>query len=104
MKQIALVCLIIIFTSLLTFSFRTKFQTGVVGRIDPMSGANLVWIVGGHDSLVCAVVNGEFGFDTRPGIYKVVIHGVAPFKDEVLENVGVRDGQTLDVGEIVLQR
>ena len=105
MKRFAVMCVIIIFFILLfAFSFCPKFQTGVVGRINPVSGANMVWIVGGRDSLACAVANGEFGFETRPGVYKVIIDGIAPYRDEILENVGVRDGQTVDVGEIVLQR
>ena len=104
MKRFVLMCLIIISGTLIVYSFRGKFQTSIVGRIDPVGGATVAWAVSGRDSSVSNIVNGTFSFEARPGVYKVVIDGVEPYKDEILENIGVRDGQTVDVGEIILQR
>jgi uncharacterized membrane protein len=104
MKRFILICLIIASTILAVYSFRTKFQTSIVGRVNPVGGANVVWAVSGRDSTACNVVNGEFNFEARQGIYRVVIDGIEPYKDAVLENISVRDGQTVDVGEIDLQR
>ena len=47
---------------------------------------------------------GAFSFAIKPGIYKVVVDAIEPYKDAVLENISVKEGQTVDVGEIVLQR
>ena len=57
-----------------------------------------------QDSSTSNIVNGAFSFDVKQGIYKVVIDAVEPYKDAVLENISVKDGQTVDVGEVVLQR
>jgi hypothetical protein len=45
-----------------------------------------------------------FSFSVKPGIYKVVVDAIEPYKDAVLENISVKEGQTVDVGEIMLQR
>jgi len=104
MKRFILICLIIASTIVVVFAFRTKFQTSIVGRVNPVGGANVVWAVSGRDSTASSIVNGAFSFDAKQGIYRVVIDGVEPYKDAVLENISVRDGQTVDVGEIDLPR
>ena len=104
MKRSILICGIIASTILAMYAFRTKFQTSIVGRVNPVGGANVVWAVSGRDSTASNIVNGVFSFDARQGIYRVVIDGVEPYKDAVLENISVKDGQTVDVGEIDLQR
>ena len=102
MKRFILICLIIASTVLVMFAFRPKFQTSIVGRVNPVGGANVVWAVSGHDSTASNIVNGAFSFEAKQGIYRVVIDGVEPYKDAVLENIKVKDGQTVDVGEIDL--
>jgi uncharacterized membrane protein len=104
MKRFILICLIVASTIVIVYAFRTKFQTSIVGRVNPVGGANVVWAVSGRDSTASNIVNGAFSFDARQGIYRVVIDGVEPYKDAVLENISVKDGQTVDVGEIDLQR
>ena len=104
MKRFVLMCLIIISGAQMMSSFQKKFQTSIVGRVEPLGGASVAWAVSGRDSSVSNIVNGAFSFEARPGVYKVVIDGIEPYKDEILENVGVRDGQTVNVGEIILQR
>lgn len=97
---------VLIFASaIITFySFRNGYQTSIVGRINPVSGANMVYATSGHDSSSSTIVNGAFNLMAKPGIYKVVIDAVEPYKDAILENIEVKDGQTVDVGEVVLQR
>jgi hypothetical protein len=85
-------------------SFRNKYQTSIVGRVNPVGGANVVWAVSGRDSTTSNVVNGAFSLEAKQGIYKVVIDAVEPYKDAILENVSVKEGQTIDVGEIMLQK
>ena len=96
---------IIIFSAILSFySFRNRYQTSIVGRINPVSGANMVYAISGRDSSSSTIVNGAFNLMAKQGIYKVVIDATEPYKDAILENIEVNDGQTVDVGEVVLQR
>ncbi|HEY0433693.1 MAG TPA: carboxypeptidase regulatory-like domain-containing protein [Chitinophagaceae bacterium] len=81
-----------------------RVQTSIVGRVNPVAGANMVVAVSGHDSSSSTIVNGAFNLEAKPGIYRVVIDAVEPYKDAVLENINVKDGQTVDVGEIMLQK
>lgn len=103
MKRSILICFIIV-AGMFLYAFHNRTQTSIVGRINPVSGANTAWAVSGKDSSTSNIVNGAFSFDVKQGIYKVVIDAVEPYKDAVLENISVKDGQTVDVGEVVLQR
>jgi hypothetical protein len=49
-------------------------------------------------------LNGVFSFAVKPGLYKVIVDAVEPYKDAVLENISVKEGQAVDVGEVVLQK
>lgn len=104
MKRFILTCSIVISGILGIYAVQNKNQTSIIGRINPIGGANVAWAVSGRDSATSNIVNGAFSFAARPGIYKVVIDAVEPYKDAVLENISVKEGQTVDVGEIVLQR
>ena len=104
MKRFILVCSIIALCLAAIYSFQNKAQTSIIGRINPIGGANVAWAVSGRDSTTSNIVNGAFSFAAKPGIYKVVIDAIEPYKDAILENISVKDGQTVDVGEIVLQR
>ncbi|MFI5188591.1 MAG: carboxypeptidase regulatory-like domain-containing protein [Chitinophagales bacterium] len=81
-----------------------KNQISIIGRTDPVGEANIVWAITGRHSSTSNIVNGAFSFSAKPGIYKAAIDAIEPFKDAVLENIRVKDGQTVDVGEIILQR
>ena len=104
MKRFILTSSIVVSGILGIYAFQNKNQTSIIGRINPIGGANVAWAVSGRDSATSNIVNGAFSFAARPGIYKVVIDAVEPYKDAVLENISVKEGQTVDVGEIVLQR
>jgi hypothetical protein len=104
MKRFIIVVIMMLFAILILYSFRDKYQTSIVGRVNPVGGANAVWAVSGRDSTTSNVVNGAFSLEAKQGIYKVVIDAVEPYKDAILENVSVKEGQTVDVGEIMLQK
>lgn len=104
MKRFTLISALIISCMMIMYAFQNKIQTSIVGKINPVSGANVAWAVSGRDSATSNIVNGAFSFSAKPGIYKVVIDAVEPYKDAILENISVKEGQTVDVGEIVLQR
>ena len=104
MKRFLVIVIMILSAILILYSFRNKYQTSIVGRVNPVGGANAVWAVSGRDSTTSNVVNGAFSLEAKQGIYKVVIDAVEPYKDAILENVSVKEGQTVDVGEIMLQK
>ena len=104
MKRFLLVVMTILSAILILNSFRNQYQTSIVGRVNPVGGANAVWAVSGRDSATSNIVNGAFSLEAKQGIYKVVIDAVEPYKDAILENVSVKEGQTIDVGEIMLQK
>ena len=104
MKRFILACLVLFLGLGAIYAFQDKNQTSIIGRITPLGGANVAWAVSGRDSVTSNIVNGAFSFAAKQGIYKVFIDAVEPYKDAVLENISVKEGQTVDVGEIVLQR
>lgn len=104
MKRFLIAFVLILSAVMILNSFRNKYQTSIVGRVNPVGGANVAWAVSGHDSTTSNVVNGAFSLEAKQGIYKVVIDAVEPYKDAILENVSVKEGQTVDVGEIMLQK
>ena len=104
MKRFPLLYGIIVIAMLTIFAWNKREVTAITGRVNPVDGANSAWAVGGRDSAASNIVNGNFSFSLKPGIYKVVIDGIEPYKDAVLENISVKEGQTVDVGEIMLQR
>ena len=104
MKRFFIVVIMILSAILILYSFRNKYQTSIVGRVNPVGSANAAWAVSGRDSTTSNIVNGAFSLEAKQGIYKVVIDAVEPYKDAILENVSVKEGQTVDVGEIMLQK
>ncbi len=103
MKRFILICGLI-FSLLFAVSAFHKSQTSITGRVTPIDGANVAWAISGKDSATSNIVNGIFSFAVKPGLYKVMVDATEPYKDAVLENISVKDGQTVDVGEIVLQK
>jgi hypothetical protein len=79
-------------------------KTAITGRVNPTDGAELVWLMGEKDSLKTGVSDGQFYFDVKPGAYKLMVQSRPPYKDVVLDNLVVRQEETLDVGEIILKQ
>lgn len=104
MKRYFFLSIFILLALVALYAFQNKDQTAIKGRVNPVDGANSAWAIGGKDSATSNIVNGMFGFSVKPGIYKVVIDAVEPYKDAVLENISIKEGQMVDVGEIMLQR
>jgi hypothetical protein len=104
MKRFLMLFGIILIAMLTIFAWNRREVTAITGRVNPIDGANSAWAIGGRDSAASNIVNGNFSFSLKPGIYKVVVNGIEPYKDAVLENISVKEGQTVDVGEIMLQR
>ncbi len=85
------------------FSF-LKVKTAKTGRVSPADGADIVWVVSEKDSLKAGISEGQFYFDVKPGVYKLVVDAKDPYKDVLLENLAVKAEETLDVGEIILKQ
>ena len=103
MKRLVILSVVALFILLISFVARNS-ATSIVGRISPIDGANSVWAINGRDTLTSVVANGNFSLGVKAGTYKVWIDSKEPFKDVSLENIEVKEGQTVDVGEIVLQK
>ena len=90
MKRFSLLFGIIVFAVLSIFAWNRRETTAITGRVNPVDGANSAWAIGGRDSAASNIVNGNFSFALKPGIYKVVVDGIEPYKDAVLENISVK--------------
>ena len=84
-------------------SFETR-QATIIGKISPIEGADVAWIIGRRDSLRTLVVSGTFSQSVSPGVYKLVVDAKDPYKDATLVNLEVKQDQILDIGEIILQK
>ena len=86
------------------FAFRTLTQSSITGKVAPADGAETVWAISGTDSTKGTISSGAFTLEVKPGTYKLIIDAKDPYKDVTLENLEVKQGQPVDVGEIVLQK
>jgi hypothetical protein len=86
------------------FAFNAATQASITGKVTPADGAQMVWAISGMDSTKSEINSGAFTLAVKPGTYKVIVDAKDPYKDVSLENLEVKDGQPLDVGEIVLQK
>ena len=103
MKRFFIICGIILLAVLAVKAFYNN-ETSITGRVSPVDGANIAWAISSKDSATSNIVNGSFSLPVKPGTYRVMIDALAPYKDATVENVVVKEGQTADVGEIILQR
>jgi hypothetical protein len=103
MKRFSLICVAVLLFMLAAYAFN-RGDTSITGRVTPVDGANTALAISGKDSASSNIVNGVFSFAVKPGLYKVIVDAVEPYKDAVLENISVKEGQAVDVGEVVLQK
>lgn len=87
------------------FAFNTTQQASITGKVTPVDAAQAVWAISATDSVKSTnISSGSFSLQAKPGTYKLVIDAKEPFKDVTLDNLELKQGQSLDVGEIVLQQ
>jgi len=79
-----------------------KTQTSITGKIVPADQAEIVFAIG-TDTVKAIPVMGTFSLQVKPGMYRLFVNAKDPYKDFQMDNLEVKEGQTLDVGEIVLQ-
>lgn len=102
MKKLIFI-IMVFFAAIIVVSFNQK-KTSIVGRVNPVDAAEVVWVTSSTDSAKSVVSMGQFSFDVKPGTYKLIIDAREPYKDVLLENLQVKQDQTLDVGEIPLKQ
>ncbi len=103
MKNFIIIIGVILLSILASFQLHHS-ATSIVGKINPIDGATSVQAISGKDSVSANIVSGNFGLVVKPGIYHVFIDAVAPYKDAVLDNISIKEDQTVDLGEITLQK
>jgi hypothetical protein len=101
--QIKMAALGIAVAGLLAFS---NILTGSIrGKVSPPTGALRAWAESDSDTLHATIDNGVFEFGkAKPGIYKIVIEAKPPYKNATKEGVAVADGESTDIGEIMLEK
>lgn len=87
------------------FSF-CSIQSGTIkGTVSPSEAARTVWTISGTDTLKATINNGSFDImNVNAGTYKIVVEAASPYKNKVLDNITVMDGNTTDVGIITLEK
>lgn len=85
------------------FAFKPHAATALKGKIAPAESVGTVWAIAGTDSLKATTTEGEFNFaEIKPGTYKLVAEAKAPYKTMEKEGVEVKDGETTDLGTLML--
>src|SRR6188768_3917820 len=79
-----------------------KVASGIHGIIDPADGAKKVWAISGTDSVSTTPSMGNFSVEVRPGTWKLIVEAVSPYKNALIENILIQDGQSFDAGVIKL--
>lgn len=100
MKRAAFI--LCLFMILGAFVYRSDFRSGIQGIIDPADGARKVWAISGNDTASAIPAFGKFVIEVKPGNWRLYVEAVPPYKDTVVDNILVQDGQYTDVGVIQL--
>ncbi|MBC7874529.1 MAG: carboxypeptidase regulatory-like domain-containing protein [Ferruginibacter sp.] len=79
-----------------------SLKSGIYGTIEPSEGAKKVWAVSGMDSVSAIPVTGKFSLEVKPGNWALIVEAVKPYKNAIVDNVLVLDGQSTDAGVIRL--
>lgn len=79
-----------------------RVKSGIHGTIDPPDGAKKVWAISGADSVSTVPLNGKFSMEVKPGTWKLIVEAVAPYKNTMIDNILVQEGQPADAGIIKL--
>ncbi len=87
------------------FTFREPGTGSITGSVTPATGASTAWPESVTDTLKAVVMNGNFEItDAKVGTYRVIIEAKPPFKMSIKDNVPVKDGQSTDLGQIMLDQ
>lgn len=86
-------------------AFTLLQTTAIKGTVSPADKAVKAWAISSSDTLSAPVTNGAFEIqNVKAGDYSVIIEAQSPYANTRKKDVEVKDGQTIDVGEIKLQQ
>lgn len=101
MKKIAFI-LCAAFFVMSAFISDKYIKSGISGTIDPPEGAKKVWAISGSDSVSAAPFAGNFSLEVKPGTWSLYVEAAKPYRDALVENIVVQEGQYTDAGVIKL--
>lgn len=105
MKMILKSTTVLALASVALFSFKPNTAATLKGKIAPGESVVTIWAIAGTDSLKTTATDGEFSFaEVKAGTYKVVAEAKAPYKNLEKEGVEVKEGETTDLGTLMLQQ
>jgi hypothetical protein len=102
MKKAGMTLFIIVAIVATLHAFRAMQQANIKGRVREAAGVISVFATNGIDSVGTTPVNGVFSLIVRPGNWKVLVNTRTPYRNVML-NVPVYEGNTIDLGLIRLQ-
>lgn len=101
MKTLILILCVVV----LSFNTLNKSATSrIIGTATPSLGVKKIAVYNGKDSIFSNTSTGTFAIEVQAGNWKLIVLALPPYKDAVLENVVVQEGQDTDVGEIRLSQ
>ena len=74
----------------------------IAGEVHPVKAFRKAWLIQNGDTLPVKRMGSKFKISVRPGEYGIRIDAIAPFKDQVFQQIKLTDEQTSDLGEIIL--
>ena len=105
MKNTYLKLMAIALISVMFFAFTVLKVGSVTGKVTPPDAVKDVWAISASDTVRGSVSQGGFTImNVKPGTYKVIIDAIEPYKDVVKEGISVTEGQSIDMGEIKLEK
>lgn len=87
-----------------TFLEASKKRTvcTIKGEVHPIKAFRKVWLIQNGDTIPAKRLGSRFQVAVKPGEYGIWIDAVAPFKDQMVNDIHLLDEQTSDLGEINL--
>lgn len=101
MKNILLSCGLAVALTAGLFAVNAP-QSGIVGSVSPVDGAESVWAISATDSARGIINAGNFSLTVKPGTYKLYVDAKDPYQDVILD-VEVQSNRSADVGQIILK-
>lgn len=89
---------------LLGFTLLRHPVSSISGIITPSDAAVKVWAISSTDSFSTIPVAGKFNVPVKEGIYNLVVEATGPWQNALMSGIVVIDGQSNDVGTIVLKQ
>ena len=103
-KSVLAALIIFLFCAFIKAPYRTA--TGSIkGTVSPSDAGIRAWAISNRDTLKSIVADGVFVItDVKPGLYNLLIEARSPYKNGVVPEVTVVEGEVADVGEIRLSK